>query len=98
MENKVVTLCLANGAEIIGKFISSNENYYTIERPRLVQVNDSGVGLLDGVAMTPAKVDGTLDFNKSCVVFVAETMPEIANGWLTQTSGIQTTQKSILLS
>jgi len=98
MENKVVTLVLMNGAEVIGRLISVDDTSYTIERPRLVQVNEQGVALVDGVCMTGVKVDSLLEFNKSGVTFVVETMPEIATGWLTQTTGIQTPQKSIILS
>ena len=98
MENKIVTLVLTNGAEVIGRLISTDENNYTVERPRLVQVNEQGVALVDGACMTGVKIDSTLEFNKNCVTFVIETMPEIAKGWLTQTTGIQVPQSSVILS
>lgn len=66
-EDTIVTLVLTNGAEIIGKYITDDMVSYTIERPRLVQVNEKGVALVDGVCMTGEKVDGTLQFNKTCV-------------------------------
>lgn len=96
-EDTIVTLVLTNGAEIIGKYITDDMVSYTIERPRLVQVNEKGVALVDGVCMTGEKVDGTLQFNKTCVSFVLPTMKEIATGWQTQTSGIQVPQKSVIL-
>ena len=96
-EDTIVTLVLTNGAEIIGKYITDDMMSYTIERPRLVQVNEKGVALVDGVCMTGDKVDGTLQFNKTCVSFVLPTMKEIATGWQTQTSGIQVPQKSVIL-
>jgi hypothetical protein len=96
-EDTIVTLVLTNGAEIIGKYITDDMMSYTIERPRLVQVNEKGVALVDGVCMTGEKVDGTLQFNKTCVSFVLPTMKEIATGWQTQTSGIQVPQKSVIL-
>lgn len=96
-EDTIVTLVLTNGAEIIGKYITDDMMSYTIERPRLVQVNEKGVALVDGVCMTGEKVDGTLQFNKTCVSFVLPTMKEIATGWQKQTSGIQVPQKSVIL-
>ena len=97
-ENDIVTVVLTNGAEVIGRYITDDMVSYTIERPRLVQVNDKGVGLVDGFCMTGEKVDGTLQFNKTCVAFVLPTMNEIATGWQTQTTGIQVPQKSVILS
>ena len=97
-ENDIVTLVLTNGAEVIGKYVVDDMVSYTIERPRLVQVNEKGVALVDGVCMTGEKVDGTLQFNKTCVAFVLPTMKEIATGWQTQTSGIQVPQKGVILS
>ena len=96
-QNDIVTLVLTNGAEVIGKYIVDDMMSYTIERPRLVQVNEKGVALVDGVCMTGEKVDGTLQFNKNCVAFVIPTMQEIATGWQTQTSGIQVPQKGVIL-
>jgi|TARA_B100001094_G_C18031539_1_gene720386 hypothetical protein len=96
-QNDIVTLVLTNGAEVIGKYIVDDMMSYTIERPRLVQVNEKGVALVDGVCMTGEKVDGTLQFNKTCVAFVLPTMQEIATGWQTQTSGIQVPQKGVIL-
>jgi riboflavin synthase alpha subunit len=96
-ENDIVTLVLTNGAEVIGRYQSEDMMSYTIERPRLVQVNEKGVALVDGVCMTGDKVDGTLQFNKTCVSFILPTMQQIAEGWQTQTSGIQVPQKSVIL-
>ena len=56
-KNDIVTLVLTNGAEVIGKYIVDDMMSYTIERPRLVQVNENGVALVDGVCMTGEKVD-----------------------------------------
>ena len=96
-QNDIVTIVLTNGAEVIGKYIVDDMMSYTIERPRLVQVNEKGVALVDGVCMTGEKVDGTLQFNKTCVAFIVPTMNENATGWQTQTSGIQVPQKGVIL-
>ena len=97
-QDTIVTLVMANGAEIIGKYITDDMVTYTLERPRLVQVTEKGVGLVDGIAMTGSKPDGTVQFNKHSVAYLVETAKEIANGWMTQTSGIQMPQKGGIIS
>jgi hypothetical protein len=87
-ENTIVTLVLNNGAEIVGRYIIEDMVNYTIYRPRLVQVSQQGVGLVNGVCMTGKEPKGNIQFSKNSVAYIVETAEEIANGWTSQTSGI----------
>lgn len=88
---------MSNGAEIIGKFIADDFNSITIYKPRMVQVNQQGVGLVNGVCMTGKEPEGDFDFNKTGIMFMIETVEELAAGWTQQTSGIAVPKKSGLI-
>ena len=84
----IVTLVLTNGAEVIGKFVDADADTYTINRPRMVQANQQGVGLVNGVCMTGEEPNGDLKINKSGVIFVIKTIEEMAKGYTQQVSGL----------
>ena len=88
---------MSNGAEIIGKFIADDFNSITIYKPRMVQASQQGVGLVNGISMTGKEPDGNFDFPKTGVMFMIETVEELAAGWTQQTSGIAVPPKSGLI-
>tara|TARA_B100000900_G_scaffold80669_1_gene64985 strand:+ start:2568 stop:2861 length:294 start_codon:yes stop_codon:yes gene_type:complete len=88
MKNKIVTLVMSNGAEIIGKYIADDFNSIIIYKPRMVQATQQGVGLVNGISMTGKEPDGNFTFPRTSVMYMIETMKELADGWTTQTSGI----------
>jgi hypothetical protein len=88
MKNKIVTLVMSNGAEIIGKYITDDFNSIIIYKPRMVQATAQGVGLVNGISMTGKEPDGNFTFPKTSVMYMIETMKELADGWTSQTSGI----------
>ena len=88
---------MSNGAEIIGKFIADDFNSITIYKPRMVQASQQGVGLVNGISMTGKEPDGNFDFPKTGVMFMIETVEELAAGWTQQTSGIAVPKKSGLI-
>ena len=87
-KDDVVTLVLINGAEIIGKWVESDSDKYIINRPRMVQANQQGVGLVNGVCMTGEEPKGDVAFNRSGVIFVIKTVEEMAKGYQQQVSGL----------
>lgn len=92
-ENEIVTIVMNNGMEIIGKFVAEDFTTITLYRPRMVQANQSGVGLVNGICMTGAEPNGNFVFNKTGVMFMIETVKELAAGWTSQTSGIAVPQQ-----
>ena len=88
---------MINGAEIIGRLVKTDENNITVFKPRLVQATQQGVGLVNGICMTGKEVDGDFDFPKHSVAYMVDTMKELADGWTTQTSGIEVPKKGIII-
>jgi hypothetical protein len=84
----IITLVMSNGAEIVGELVNSSPEGYEVNRPRMVQANQQGVGLVDGVCMTGETPDGNLIFNRSGVMFVIKTVEEMAKGYKQQVSGL----------
>lgn len=84
----IVTLVLTNGAEVIGELVETSPMDYTLNRPRMVQANQQGVGLVNGVCMTGEEPKGNVSFNRSGVVFVIKTVEEMAKGYKQQVSGL----------
>ena len=96
-ENTIVTIKLVSGEELVGKYIIDDMVNWTIYRPRLVQANEKGVGLYDGICLTGKRPDDNIQFPKNSVSFVVETIEEIANGWTTQTTGVALPTKGLVL-
>lgn len=82
----VVTIVLMNGAEIIGEWVEDNGASYVLNRPRMLQANPQGVGLVNGVCMSGEEPKGNLPFNKTSVVI--KTVDELAKGYKQQVSGL----------
>lgn len=93
----IKTLVMINGAEIIGRLVKTDEHNITVFKPRLVQATQQGVGLVNGICMTGKEVDGDFDFPKHSVAYMVDTMKELADGWTTQTSGIEVPKKGIII-
>ena len=96
-KDTIVTIALNNGVEIIGKYLADDFNSITIYKPRMVQASQQGVGLVNGITMTGIEPKGDFQFPKSSVMFMIETVEELAAGWTQQTSGIAVPTKSGLI-
>ena len=94
-ENDIITLVFSNGMEVVGKYVVDDMVNYTIYKPRLVQVTEKGVGLVNGICMTGQEPKSNVQFAKNGVLLVIETAAEIANGWVSQTSGLAIPQKGL---
>jgi hypothetical protein len=84
----IVTLVLNNGAEIVGKLTGETPDYYQLDKPRMIQANQQGVGLVNGVCMTGEEPDGDLQFNKTGVIFMIKTVEQMSKGYREQVSGL----------
>ena len=93
----IVTLVMTTGAEIIGRHVKTDAETITVYKPRLVQATQQGVGLVNGICMTGKEVEGEFNFPKHSVAYMVDTIKELADGWTTQTSGIEVAPKGIIL-
>ena len=97
MENgKIVTLVLINGAEIVGRHVQRTPDGVTLNRPRMVQASPQGVGLVNGISMTGVEPKGDFTFPISSIMYMIDTVEEMANGWTSQTSGLPLPQTGLL--
>jgi len=95
-EGTIITLVFSNGMEVVGKYVVDDMMNYTIYKPRLVQVTEKGVGLVNGICMTGQEPNSNVQFAKNGILFVIETVEEMANGWTSQTSGLALPQKGLI--
>lgn len=95
-EGTIVTLVFSNGMEVVGKYVIDDMVNYTIYKPRLIQVTEKGIGFVNGICMTGQEPKSNVQFAKNGVLFVIETVEEIANGWTSQTSGLALPQKGLI--
>ena len=93
----VVTLVMSNGAEIIGRLVKEEPMSIVLNRPRMLQATQQGIGLVNGICMSGVEPKGDFEFTKNSVMYMVETAPELASGWTQQTSGIATPPKGCLL-
>ena len=87
-QGDIVTLVLTNGAEVVGKFSGESDVYYKLNKPRMIQANQQGIGLVNGVCMTGEEPAGDLQFNKTGVIFMIKTVEQMSKGYREQVSGL----------
>ena len=83
---EVITLKLVTSEELVGKLVEETDAYFVIERPLTLVMSAQGLGLQPWLftvdANKPAKI------NKDKVLVVAATLKEMADNYLSGTSGI----------
>ncbi len=85
----IVTLVMSNGAEILGKYVDEVGTTITLNRPRMLQANQQGVGLVNGICMSGVEPDGDFNFSRNSIMFMIQTAPELSAGYMKQTTGIE---------
>lgn len=83
----VVTILLANGTEVLGKYVGDDLAGITLNKPLMIAMTAKGPAMAP-VLMTidPEK---NLTFSKSSIVVIAPSYKEIADQYVYQTTGIQ---------
>ena len=95
-KDTIITVVLLNGAELIAKYVEEDFNTITVYKPRMVQAGPQGIGLLNGICMTAKEPNGNFQLPKHGVLFMADTVDELAVGWTKQTTGLDLPNKSII--
>ena len=86
-EGDVVSLKLTSGEEVIGRFIKEDMTSITLERPSMIAMTPKGPGMAP--VMFTVNQEGSLTFNKATVMIAANSIKEIADQYVFQTTGIQ---------
>lgn len=87
--NKIVTLVLLNGAEVVGRLKDVDADTTTIYKPRLVAPQQTGIAFVPGISMTGVEIKDDFIFPNKSILFMLETQDQVANAWQQATSGIQ---------
>lgn len=101
--DKIVTVKLKNGEEVIGKCVDVGNEFIELNKPMAVRVineMDSAGRPVSGVGLTKVAItvdeDRTIIFDKETIFFVTQTMQEFADQYVSMTSPIIQTKKSII--
>lgn len=86
-ENDVVSLRLSSGEELIGKYISEDDNSIKLEKVLMLAMNQKGLGMVP--YMITVHPENKINLNKNQIVVIAESDKEIASQYILQTTGIQ---------
>lgn len=86
-DSDVVTLLLANGTEVLGKYVSDDIAGFTLNKPLMIAMTAKGPAMAP-VLMT-VDPEKNLTFSKSAIVVTAPAYKEIADQYVYQTTGIQ---------
>jgi len=87
-KDDIVTVVFVNGAEVIGKFVEQLDQVIVINKPRMVQITQEGMAMVPGICMTGEEPKGDFQFNRSGVLFVINTVEQLATQYSSMTSSI----------
>lgn len=83
---EVITLKLSTGEELVGKLAEDTAEYVAIERPLTLVAGQGGLGLQPWLFTVDA--DKTFKIGKDKVMTMQATMKQMADSYLSGTSGI----------
>lgn len=86
-EGDVVSLKLLNGEEVIGKYVKEDMTSYTLNKPLMLAMSKQGPAMMP--LMMTVNPDKDFTINKTAVILHGETVKEIADQYVYQTTGIQ---------
>ena len=86
-QQDVVTLKLASGEEVLGKFVSEDMFGITLSKPLMIAMTQKGPAMAPILITVDPEKD--LTFAKSHITVTSATDKEIANQYVYQTTGIQ---------
>jgi hypothetical protein len=92
----VISLKMISGEEVIGKLVKEDMSSLTIARPLSIAMTPKGPGLAP--VMFTVSPDAEYTINKSVIVFQGETMKEIGEQYVFQTTGIQPVSAGSILT
>lgn len=82
----VVTLKLFSGEEIIGKLVNESDTHYTIAKPLALTMSPKGMAMAPYLYTVSPNAD--VPVNKSAIVIIVPSDKEMADSYLTGTTGI----------
>jgi hypothetical protein len=93
-ENDIVSFKLSSGEEVIGKYIKDDMTSFVIKHPLMLVASQKGIGMAPYMFTVDPSKEYT--FNKAAVLTHASTDKEIADQYLSQSSGIAIAKTGIV--
>jgi hypothetical protein len=96
--NDIVTVKLANGEELVGKYTQSNDKDFVMVRPLVFTVNPQNgqAMLIPWLMSVDPKSTQPIALSKSNILAITKTIKDIADNYMQATSGIVTAPASTL--
>jgi hypothetical protein len=93
-ENDIISFKLSSGEEVIGKYIKEDMTSYVVRHPLMLVASQKGIGMAPYMfTVDPSK---EFTFTKSAVLTHASTDKEVADQYLSQSSGIAIAKTSLI--
>ena len=86
-DGDTVTIKTANGDEIIARLVETRPATYVVTKPLAIMATPNGLGL--GPYAFTVDPDAKLEINKHAVIFIAKTQKDMANQYISSTSGLK---------
>lgn len=86
-EGDIVSLKLLTGEEVIGKYVKEDIASYILNKPLMLAMSKQGPAMMPLMMTVNPEKDFTI--NKTAVILYGETVKEIADQYVYQTTGIQ---------
>jgi len=96
-KDTVVTLVLLNGAELVGRFVSQDDDNITVNKPRLIAPQERGLAFVPGITMTGVEPSGDFDFPRHSVLYMVATKKIVADSWQSAVSGVEMPKQAGLI-
>lgn len=96
VEGDIISLKLISGDEIIGKYIIEDLSTVTIKKPVMIAITKNGPALAP--IMMTVEPDKDFTINKSSIIFQGNTVQDIADQYIYQTTGIQPVSKGSIIT
>jgi len=93
--NKIYSLRLNNGQEIIGKITEINDGSYQLESPLAIMMGQEGIQLAPALFTTDQNANAILYSN--AIAYVSESREDVIDVYREATTGIKVPDKKIIL-
>ena len=94
-KDKVYTLKIANGDEIVARITAEDDATYTVTKPLTVIPGPQGINMMN--SLFTANPDKNVTINKQQVSVVAPSREEVCDSYLEATTGIKPVRNSKIL-
>lgn len=86
-DGDTVTIKTINGDEVVARLVQANGEGYKIAKPLAIMATPQGIGL--GPFAFTINPETQIQINKTAIVFIAKTDPDMAKQYLSSTTGIK---------